>query len=252
MNIFDDNYMWDTVSQFFSEDSYDGFTGTQFEGETIDTFLNEINTATASPWWHSDNRVYLDSAGISTDRYLDIGEWRNEWMKYLPTANEQDYQNIITQGRFDTQKTIDNIFDTADAAKNNLYDRALQGSNTDSSLVYERALATGRLSNFATQTDLETFQNAFETDLFSSIGDMAGLGAFNNLENYEDTGPNPDFSGGGGDDTSGGNGDCYDSTGSIVSCNGCPPGAIVSASGFCSGGDGGGEECDNITIPCGP
>ena len=184
-NIFYDNYMWDTISQFFGADSYDNWDNTKYAGQSESFFTDALYN---SIYGTNGGQVDLNApdADMNEQFWLNIDNWQNEWMNsgYLPVANKEDYDSISSVGLIDKKNKIDNIFAKGYSAGNDLFKRAIQGDNTYSSFIYDRALASGRLSDFSIYNDEKDFERAFEADLFSSIGNMAELGAFD-LTGYE-------------------------------------------------------------------
>jgi len=183
-NIFDDNYMWDVVNQFFDRDSLTGvpdFQNFEFGDGTLAGFQGLFNNASGT-----SPTSYIS---YNDDNFINMGKWRRDWMNlYMPQTNEKDYRNIGLVGQVDKTNKINDIINKGYAAGNDLYKRAIQGGNTYSSFIYDRALATGRLSDFSIYNEEKDFERAFQTDLFSTIGDIAQLGAFN-LSNYSEEYP---------------------------------------------------------------
>tara|TARA_R110002020_G_scaffold109463_3_gene253269 strand:- start:15281 stop:15970 length:690 start_codon:yes stop_codon:yes gene_type:complete len=196
-DIFDDNYLWSTLSPFFDADSLQGWDNTYFFGHgfpgttdvtglTVEDFQNVLST----------NESMIDlNPDVSGGVKLDLDAWKSDWLKYFPTPNKKDFENIQSTGAIDKKQKIAEIFNKGYESADSLYQRALLGDNTLANYVNDKAIAAGRFEDFEVYEDLKDFTNAYETDLYNVIGETMSLGAGSNFENYivEDTGfVNPD------------------------------------------------------------
>jgi hypothetical protein len=177
-NIASDFFIGDTgdysplgLEWMYNEDLFN-----QMQAETDVELLDLLGEA--NEWtWEGMNLwgQFYPNPGI----IQNLGAWESDFGVYMPQLNLSNLEAAKRVGNLSKSSTVRDSLMRGFQGMDTLKDYTMTGGNKDQyNLVLDTALASGRLEDFATIANIKNIEDAYMTDVFTQMGDIASQGGF--------------------------------------------------------------------------
>ena len=135
---------------------------------------------------------------------MNLDQWLADWSQYMPSFVPEDIESAKIVGKLAKEKNVWDILKNVNQAGADIDKFLHRGDSSKVQNIYDSALATGRLSDFQTSSNIWDIEQGYVSDVYNSLGEMAGAGAFDwgNVNEGDYFQSTVDPGGGDGDDES--------------------------------------------------